>query len=186
MIKAEGSGAQKKEQWPPCAVRADIQINMCFSLLSGLLYTHSLSMAHVEIENNSLRGLVQPAWHWLKLSRRLSRKTELNMEVLIQLALNGKLHFPIETALFQMTKQGWFYILQNRQISLNGQRGYKSVEGINMKTGVMGKAVCQESHILLRSLRSPVCLQFSQELQLGFSHSSVLIQAAMSTPLMNL
>lgn len=39
-----------------------------------------------------------------------------------------------------------------------------------MKTNMMGKAVCWDPHILLDSLRPPVCLQDLQELQTGFSH----------------
>lgn len=35
---------------------------------------------------------------------------------------------------------------------------------------MMGKAVCCEPHILLDSLRPPICLQDPQELQTGFSH----------------
>lgn len=38
-----------------------------------------------------------------------------------------------------------------------------------MKTSMMGKAVYWEPHIFLGSLRSPVCLQYPQELQTGFS-----------------
>lgn len=56
-----------------------------------------------------------------------------------------------------------------KQISLNGERGCKSI-GVNRKTSMIGKAVCWDPHILLDSLRSPVCLQDPQKLQTGFSH----------------
>lgn len=99
-------------------------------------------------------------WYQLKLSKKLLRKMECGGS-----DVAAGLHFPSKQHFSKLPSQVGF----PKQISLNGERGCKPV-GVNMKTSMMGKAVCWEPHNLLDSSMSPVCLHESQELQTGFSH----------------